>query len=310
MGTANLMTSLETPTTTASPLNWRQKLAAYLALARISNTPTVVTNVLAGASLGLAASGRGVIAPLYVMVAISLAMVLYYTAGMVLNDICDYEFDKQKRADRPLVTGAVSMNEAKVLTHALFATGSILLALVDIKLLLIGFVLVGFITVYDTWHKGNVLSPVIMAINRMLVYVIAFIAFYPTPTTALWIALGLLMSYMIGLTFIAKSETEDSFSKYWPLAVLYLPVVYFLTQLNQPNAALTLILLIAFALWIAYSVRFVYQGKIGKGITSLIAGISLYDALVIVVAGSTGWVWPALLGFGLTLFFQNYIKGT
>jgi hypothetical protein len=152
-----------------------------------------------------------------------------------------------------------------------------------------------------------VLSPVIMAINRMLVYVIAFVAFYPTPTTALWIALGLLMAYMIGLTFIAKSETEASFSKYWPLAVLYLPVVYFLTQINQP---LTLILLIVFGLWIAYSVRFVYQGKIGKGITSLIAGISLYDALVIATAGRPGWIWLALVGFGLTLLFQNYIKGS
>ena len=301
------MSSIETPTTTAPSSGWRQKLNAYLSLARISNTPTVVTNVLAGAALGLAAAGRGVVAPLYVIVAISLAMVLYYTAGMVLNDICDYEFDKRKRADRPLVTGVVSMNEAKSLTNGLFAVGSILLALVDLKLLLIGFVLVGFITLYDTWHKGNVLSPVIMAINRILVYVIAFVAFYPTPTNTLWIVLGLLMSYMVGLTFIAKSETEASFSKYWPLAVLYLPVVYFLTQINQP---LTLIVLIAFALWIAYSVRFVYQGKIGKGITSLIAGISLYDGLVILIANSTDWIWLALLGFVLTLFFQNYIKGS
>lgn len=305
MGGTESMTSTEM--SPIAPGGMRRKLTAYLALARISNSPTVVTNVLAGAALGLAASGRGVVAPLYVMVAVSLAMVLYYTAGMVLNDICDYEFDKQKRADRPLVTGAVSMSEAKALTHGLFATGSFLLALVDLKLLLIGFVLVGFITLYDTWHKGNVLSPVIMAINRLLVYVIAFVAFYPTPTTALWIALGLLMSYMIGLTFIAKSETEASFSKYWPLAVLYLPVLYFLTQLSQP---FVVILLIIFALWIAYSVRFVYQGKIGKGITSLIAGISLYDALVIAVAGTTGWLWLALLGFGLTVFFQNYIKGS
>jgi 4-hydroxybenzoate polyprenyltransferase len=299
-----------TNTLTAPPSGWRQKLIAYLALARISNTPTVVTNVLAGAALGLAGSGRGVIAPLYVMAAVSLSMVLFYTAGMVLNDICDYEFDKRKRADRPLVTGAVSMNEDKILTQGLFVVGSVLLAFIDIKLMLLGFVLAGVITLYDTWHKGNVLSPVIMAINRILVYVIAFVAFYPEPTTELWIASGLLLSYMVGLTFIAKSETEASFSKFWPLIVLYLPVVYFLTQFGRADQPLTLIVLVGFVAWIAYSVRFVYQGRIGKGITSLIAGISLFDALVILIAGSTGWVWLALLGFVLTIFFQNYIKGS
>jgi len=42
----------------------------------------------------------------------------------------------------------------------------------------------------------------------------------------------------------------------------------------------------------------------------LIAGVSLFDALALATTGWTGGVVIALACFGLTLFFQQYIKGT
>jgi hypothetical protein len=42
----------------------------------------------------------------------------------------------------------------------------------------------------------------------------------------------------------------------------------------------------------------------------LIAGISLFDSLVLAAAGSFLNVLLALLAFGLTLYFQRYVKGT
>jgi 4-hydroxybenzoate polyprenyltransferase len=45
-------------------------------------------------------------------------------------------------------------------------------------------------------------------------------------------------------------------------------------------------------------------------VVSLIAGISLLDALLIAGAGSPALAGVALAGFGVTLFFQRYISGT
>ena len=61
------------------------RATAHLSLARISNAPTVVSNVLAGVALA------SVIAPVTVggTALLAVAMVLYYTAGMYLNDLFD-----------------------------------------------------------------------------------------------------------------------------------------------------------------------------------------------------------------------------
>jgi 4-hydroxybenzoate polyprenyltransferase len=45
-------------------------------------------------------------------------------------------------------------------------------------------------------------------------------------------------------------------------------------------------------------------------VVSLIAGISLLDAMLIAGTGSVALAGLALVGFGVTLFFQRYISGT
>jgi 4-hydroxybenzoate polyprenyltransferase len=52
------------------------------------------------------------------------------------------------------------------------------------------------------------------------------------------------------------------------------------------------------------------KGDIPRAVVSLIAGISLLDALLIAGAGSLALAGVALAGFGVTLFFQRYISGT
>ena len=81
---------------------WSRRLYGHLSLARVSNSPTVVTNVLAGAAL---AGGQGAPAAL-----LALAMVLFYTAGMYLNDLCDLARDRRERPERPLPSGLIPLN--------------------------------------------------------------------------------------------------------------------------------------------------------------------------------------------------------
>ena len=52
------------------------------------------------------------------------------------------------------------------------------------------------------------------------------------------------------------------------------------------------------------------RGDIPRAVVSLIAGISLLDALLIAGSGLPELALAALAGFGVTLFFQRYIAGT
>jgi hypothetical protein len=285
---------------------WQQKLHGYFALARVSNSPTVVSNVLAGTALAGALDSQHIVS----IVMIAVAMVMFYTAGMYLNDLCDYEYDRAKRPDRPLVSGVISRASAMLVTVGLFLLGSLLLLSLGMLPFLAGCVLIALIILYDTWHKTNPISPVIMGSTRMMVYIVAFLTFSPDVTSALLIAVILLLLYIVGLTFIAKSETGQSFTSYWPVGTLLLPTIYFVPYMVNP---LIVMLLLVFVVWVAYSISFIYRQQnrsISGAITRLIAGISLYDALIIASTGAVLYALAAICAFGLTLFLQRYVKGT
>ncbi len=280
----------------------RARASAHLSLARISNAPTVVSNVLAGVALA------SVLAPVTVggTVLLTLAMVLYYTAGMYLNDLFDLDIDRRERPERPLPSSRVSRAEALAATVLLFSVGTFFLSLLGTAPLVSGLVLVALIVFYDAWHKTNPLSPVLMAGTRMLVYVTAFVAFAPALSISLLFWTLLLGLYIVGLTYIAKTETS-SLTGYWPAALLFLPA--FVGALALPWSGFWSPL--ALALWATYSVSFVYLTRdVGRAIAQLIAGVSLLDALVILLFGTSGGVVWALVAFALTLFLQRFIRGT
>ncbi len=284
--------------------SWKERLHGYLSLARISNSPTVASNVLAGAALA------GVTEPNGTVLLLVVAMILFYTAGMYLNDIFDYEIDSREHPERPLPSGLISLSAASFITIGLFLAAAVLLWIVGLAPFLAGLLLIGLIVLYDYWHKANPLSPLIMGGNRMMVYIVAFLAFSTSLTMEVLIAGTLLLLYIVSLTYIAKSETLPTFTKYWPAVLLFLPAAYF-TWRSPTWGMLPLVAL--FVGWVAYSISFIYrsQGRsIGGGIVRLIAGIALYDMLVLGVAGSAIGVVLALAAFALTLFFQRYIKGT
>jgi len=176
-----------------------ERLGGWLTLARISNSPTVVSNVLAGAALA------GVLELQPTLAWLALSMVAFYTAGMLLNDVCDYGWDLVHRPDRPLVVGLVSRQAALVATTVLFAAAAAVLWQIGLSAFLGGLALIACIVLYDTWHKTNPLSPLVMAACRVLVYVTAFAAFAWPPTLGLYVAATALVLYMVALTAIAKS---------------------------------------------------------------------------------------------------------
>lgn len=284
-----------------SRVRWRRTLHAHLSLARVSNAPTVVSNTLAGAALAGAHVLPGSASTLLL---VALAMVLFYTAGMYLNDFLDYERDRLERPERPLPSGVVSHRSAAVSILAFFGVGLLLLLATGTAPFFSGLVLVGLIVLYDAWHKTNPFSPLVMASTRALVYVTAFLAFAPraTPSLTLWALL--LALYVVGLTYLAKLERRGGVRALWPVALLFLPAFFGLEW------GWGLLLVLLFIGWTLYSLSFVYKKRFGAVIGRLIAGVSLLDAVVLAGVGWGFGVLLALLAFGLTLFFQRYIKGT
>lgn len=288
---------------------WRQRLYAYLTLARISNSPTVMSNTLAGAAIGGATWLDGGRAGL-----VAIAMVLFYTAGMYLNDVLDYAVDCRERPERPLPAGIVSRPAAVVVVLALFGGGSLLLWNIGLGPFLSSLVLIAVIICYDWWHKLNPLSPLLMALCRGMVYVTAFLAFSGQSLFNLNLLIPgcLLVCYVIGLTAIAKTERRPSVASVTVVGMLFLPTVYGLSFMTRLSL-FTLPLLLLFTVWVAYSISFTYRSsrrQVGRTVGQLIAGISLLDGLVLAAAGSLLGATLALGAFGLTLYLQRYVKGT
>lgn len=280
-------------------------MQAHLALARVSNTPTVVSNVLAGAVLA---------APLRLdwhLILLVIAVALFYTAGMYLNDIFDYEIDKRDRPERPLPSGRIELPLAWTLTIMMFGLGLALLGGVSAASFLVGFLLIATIVVYDMWHKGNPYGPVIMALTRVLVYITAYVAFSTSLSWELGLWCVVLLAYVAGLTFIAKTEALPGVGRYWPMGAALLPVIAAIV-LDPANIGL-LLLGVVFIAWVIYSASFAYRTKdrqVGGAIARLIAGISLVDALVLATHEAWWGVLVALIAFASTIFLQRYIKGT
>ena len=92
-------------------------MRTYLVLGRVSNLPTVWTNVLAGTVLSMAVPGLSNGQLLTLLVAMS----LFYLGGMYLNDAFDAEIDAAERSDRPIPTGKIGEGQVWALGFAMLA---------------------------------------------------------------------------------------------------------------------------------------------------------------------------------------------
>lgn len=289
------------------------KWKVYLSLGRVSNLPTVWTNVLAGAVL----AGEP-LEPL-ILAALLVSLSLFYIGGMYLNDAFDREIDARERPERPIPSRRVSAREVFTIGYAMLGVALLLLmAAVSWRErhaiwapMASGLVLAGLITYYDASHKRSPLSPMVMGLCRVMVYLTTALAMAGRLPVAVLGGGLILLSYLIGLTYVAKQETLSEYRNLWPLAFLGAPFVYGLPILAASAAGA--VIYVGFLIWVCYAVSLlVRRGRINipRSVISLIAGISLLDALLIAGAGAaeiSGW---GVVGFALTLLFQRYVRGT
>lgn len=283
-----------------------------LRLGRVSNLPTVITNVLAGCMLSSTKLSLSVYGGLCV------AMTLAYVGGMYLNDAFDRDFDARVRPERPIPRGEVSARQVFVFGFGMLALAVLCVLLITTRgaggtsLAAVSSMtaLAGTIVFYDLYHKQNPLSPVVMGLCRVLVYLTAglCVATWPPAAPLAWGAVALL-GYLIGLSYAAKQENFGEVRNMWPLVFLALPCVS-LIWVRDPVSG---VLLAVFAAWTLYALSFLVRKRgrnIPRAIGYFIAGISLLDAALIALVGAPLLGALCVLGCGLTIALQRLVPGT
>ena len=284
-----------------------------LRLGRVSNLPTVWTNVFTGVALAGAAAADARLGILLV------SLSLFYVGGMFLNDAFDSAFDARSRPERPIPSGQVSAAQVYAVGFAMLVIGVGLLAwagygfepFTQWRPVIAGIALAIAITFYNWHHKDNPLSPLVMGVCRLLVYVAAAYAVANVLPQPLLVAAIVLLCYLIGLTYTAKQEHLDHVGALWPLSFLAVPVVYGIWLVwRQLSALLPLLLFVGWTLYALWLLRRRAKGDVPRAVISLIAGIALLDSVILAGHGTPLLAGLAVVAFVLTLSLQRWISGT
>jgi 4-hydroxybenzoate polyprenyltransferase len=182
------------------PVNPRPRWRSYLLLARLSNLPTVWSNVLAGCVLGGGAADE------HLVIHLALAVSALYTGGMFLNDVFDHTIDAVARPERPIPRKDVSVNEAAAIGGGLLVAGASVIALVlapTTAVFVWVLALTNAILVYDVHHKQNRFAPILMGLCRGLVYCVVAAA-SGAVTVRVVTAAAVLAAYVAGLSVVAR----------------------------------------------------------------------------------------------------------
>lgn len=301
------------------------KLKTLLDLARISNLPTVWSNVLVGAVLSRPDQAPPDSVHLTVAVA-GVAGSLLYTGGMFLNDAFDAAIDARERPERPIPSGRIARSSVFALGFAMLALALVLLAVLafawsgtgGVSLVGAGALTAGFVLVYDRWHKGRWWSPVVMGLCRAGLYFIGALAVSPSVAFPVLAAALLLSGYVVSLTHVARFENATTVARAWPSLFLFAPPLLSFLGDHHTRAPFETVLFVGVVLlglyWSARAIVAARRGgpNIGRAVVALIAGISLVDAtfLVSLRPHAQGALAVALTAFVLTLLFQRWVRGT
>jgi 4-hydroxybenzoate polyprenyltransferase len=289
----------------------RSRPELYLRLGRVSNLPTVWTNVLAGTVL--AGADPTPATALRLVVALS----LFYVGGMFLNDAFDREIDARERPERPIPSGAISATEVFGVGFGLIALGMAGLAANAAARsepmtpsLVSGAALGGFVVLYDAWHKANPLSPVVMGLCRAAVYTTAGLGAGGSLRGALILGALVLAAYVVGLTFVARQENRRSYRAGGTLLLVFSPAA--LTLSSPPASPVAWAALVAFSAWVVVTLRPLFGAApvVPRAVVRLIAGISLVDMLLMAWGGAPITALLGVPGFLATLALQRWISGT
>jgi 4-hydroxybenzoate polyprenyltransferase len=283
-------------------------IRTLLVLGRVSNLPTVWSNCLAA---WLLAGGQ----PQVRLGLVCAGASLLYTGGMFLNDACDVKFDRQYRTERPIPAGQIALRTVLIIALACLLLGWLLIFPLGRKASILAAALIACIVFYDAIHKRTSFAPFLMAACRFLLYLVAAaplevfelpLGQAPVPCgfsdLLLWRA-GASAGYILGISYLARSESAPIPVRAWPIALLFAPVVL------EIKISPTSLIATGWILWCLRGPVTKPRKPLASAVPGLLAGIVLVDWLAVGNGFSaTTYVFFAL--FILALVLQRIAPAT
>jgi 4-hydroxybenzoate polyprenyltransferase len=230
---------------TASP----PRLLSYLRLFRAPNVFTAMADVVMGFCVA------GAAAPPAALLLLLLASSLLYTAGMVLNDVYDYDIDLRERPQRPLPAGQIRVTTARRLGYGMLLAGLIAAwaagyvppqAGLPWRSGTAAMLLAVCVVAYDAWAKRTPLGPLFMGGCRFLNVLLGMSAARQLAPAGLagagysaaeLVAAGGIGVYIVGVTWFARTEADAKSSSPALLAATLIMFIGIALLGVFPNAA-------------------------------------------------------------------------
>jgi len=196
--------------TSSSGAGGSGRLLAWLQLFRLPNVFTAFADVM----MGFLVTRGGFSPPLHLLILVAASACLY-TAGMVLNDVFDFDQDTRERPSRPLPSGRISVGLARLVGIELLLVGAALGWLVgslvgNLRPGIVASVLAVCVFGYDRILKRTSLGPLGMGACRLLNVLLGMsVATGPWHEYHWDIAAGIGI-YIAGVTWLARSEARES----------------------------------------------------------------------------------------------------
>lgn len=288
------------------------QLRAWLILGRVSNLPTIWTNVMAAWVLGGGALAWQEAALAWLLLGAS----LLYLGGTTLNDFFDVVFDRQYRRERPIPSGLLQRSTVGLVGIVYLVAGALAILLgAQGSWIYLG-CLIAAIILYDYRHKQWAGSVFVMGACRFFLSLLAAscaVSGVTLPVIAH--ALGLLV-YIVALSLTARGESREAENTGRHAFLLLLPPLgaLWVGLTGAPsNAWVVILTVMLFTGVIAASVSKLTRrsdaARIGESVALMLAGIAMLDAAFL---ASYGWL-PAMLGLGgfmLALALQRFVPAT
>lgn len=228
------------------------QLHTFLVLGRVSNLPTIWTNILAASLFAIAvgtptefldltklisqqidinsaveiidkrintALDNWIIHWLFIAFGLVVGLSCLYLGGMFLNDACDAEWDRQHKVARPISLGHIDSHSVYLWSVSLLGIGICLLGvfsfaqLTSIASLVASSLLLFAIIAYNLLHKAMVWSRFLMGLCRTGVYLVSALFMGSLTVEIIWVAVVFGL-YISGVTLLAQFEsTPQAFEK-------------------------------------------------------------------------------------------------
>jgi len=292
-------------------------IQAWFSITRISNAPTVISNIMVG--LGIAIQAHAIefasqrqLPPLQIaqpLLVVTVALLCFYFAGMVLNDAIDENRDKIHRSDRPIPSGLITKQQAWIAGLVFLFLGTAITVTMTVATAISSIILGTTILLYTFAHQWEWPAIILMGICRGLVYVVAFYAFTNLPNPHLALFAVAIFLYTAIVTWLGKHEHKKEQTRSQMVWIALLPVVGCSFAAEGNFMAVSLIA-VAFACWIGFASKQFSKNKPTSGMHTLLSGFCLLDCIFLAALQEYSIMIISFICFVFTIAGHRKILGT